>query len=140
MEEMTREQLIDTFSLDVNEEEGLVTLTFTAEDVGIENIDVQSDLVVEAFLDFYKKYPDKKDWKVLVDTAVTAVTSLSKYSMKVYADLVDVEGSAKVAILMHDTAKQNKIAMFAINVLAKSKKKVSIFTSREEALLWLEVA
>ena len=135
----TTEQLAKTFAVEVDEANNFIELKFVSKDVGKENIDIQSDLISEAILKVFEQYPEKKDWKVLVDTASTKVHSMSKYSMKNYEELISHDNPKKVAILVDDTNKQAKLANFVLGILAKVNKKVSVFTSRAEAEMWLKV-
>jgi hypothetical protein len=133
----TEEMLAKTFNVDVDEAKQLIELKFITKDVGKENVDVQSDLIFQAILDVYKKFPDEKNWKVLVDVATTKVSSMTKYSMTNFENLIKEDGSQKIAILMDDTDKQSAVATFALNVFSRTQKKVSVFTSRSEADMWL---
>jgi len=132
-------ELAKTFTIDVDKVNDFIELKFISKDVGQENIDVQSDLIVKAIMDVFAKFPDKKNWKVLVDTASTKVHSMSKYSMKNYEKLIGQEYAEKIAILVDDTDKQAKIANFVLSILAKVNKKVSVFTSRGEVNMWLNI-
>lgn len=40
-------------------------------------------------------------------------------------------------ILVNDTDEQSRVANFVLNIFAKVNKKVSVFTSRTEADMWL---
>jgi hypothetical protein len=133
----TAEQLVKTFTVEVDEAKDFIELKFVSKDVGKENIDIQSDLISKAIFDVFEEFPEKKDWKVLVDTATTKVHSMNKYSMKNYEELISHDSPQKIAILVDDTDKQAKIASFVLGVLAKVNKKVSVFTSEAEAKMWL---
>lgn len=136
---LSKEKLAKTFTINVDEANNLIELNFIAQDVGKENVDIQSDLIFKAVTDVYKKFPNKKDWNVLVDAATTKVSSMTKYSIKNFKNLIEEDGAKKIAVLMADTSKQEAVVNFVINALAATQKKVNIFTSREEAAIWLKL-
>jgi hypothetical protein len=135
---LTKEQLTKTFTVVANKETSLIELNFVSEDVGMENIDLQSDLIVQAIKDVFIKDPLKTDWTVLVDTATTGVSSMSKYSRNNYKELIKIPSSKKIALLIADADKQNLVAQFVLNIFTKTSKKMNIFSSKEEAMLWLK--
>lgn len=134
----TAEELAKTFTVKIDDTNSFMELKFVSEDVGKENVDIQSDLIYDAIIDFNEQFPEIV-WKVLVDTATTKVYTMSLYSAKKYEELMKRANTKKIALLVDSTEKQGKITEFALATYAKFNKKVSIFTSREEAELWLNL-
>ncbi|MBT4153166.1 MAG: hypothetical protein HOE53_00790 [Candidatus Magasanikbacteria bacterium] len=132
----TAEVLKKTFSVEADEASKRIALRFISADVGKENIDLQSDLVAKEIMAVHKTYPDLI-WRVSVDTATTKVYSMSKHSTKQYEKLINHPAFEKIAILVDDTDTQHKIASFVLSLFAKKNKKINIFTSEEEANMWL---
>ncbi len=136
---LSTEELSKTFKINVDEPNNFIELKYIKADVGNENVDIQSDLVYKEILIIYKKFPDKKNWNILVDTATTKVSSMTKYSMKKYQDLISQGNFRRIAILMDNTEKQHLITSFVLKTISKLNKKICLFTTREEAEIWLKI-
>lgn len=130
-------QIKQTFSITASEAQQTLDIRFLSKDIGLENIDEQSDLIKKELLQIKKDHPHVL-WNVYVDTATTKVHSLSDYSRNNYESLMEDPAFAKVAVHVNDITMQGKIAVFILNVFTRGKANVSIFTSEEEARMWFE--
>lgn len=130
------EELRKSFTISVDNASGLMNIAFFVAEYDDDNNARQAELFKEEALKLLAENSDQSYNCVVDITLMGKLGYVSKKAGEVYRELAGHKQIGKVAII-GNTDFQNAILEFAFFLMKTFSRKVSWFSSKEEALIWL---